>query len=177
MGWAIRSARLGVIWGLTAALGVFSLGAMVSAAGLRVAPTVEMWAPGSNIAEADLLLMTVNQISDWSNKNINSQPVTIVGVDSPALEWLLRGHELSVVRSLDASAAPAMVISTDANDPQLAAGYRGQSFVWRQKPAWSEARFVDFLRWTAFHDLLQNSETLIVWVRSDLFLDSTGTTP
>jgi hypothetical protein len=177
VGWSIRSARLGVIWVLTAALGVYTLGAMIGAAGLRVEPSVEMWSPGSTISQADLLLMTVNQISDLSDKNINSQSVTIAGVNSPALEWVLRGKTINVVSSLDISTTPSIVITTNENNPKLAAGYRGQAFIWRQSPLWSQAQLQDWMRWTAFHDVPQNSETIILWVRSDLFLDSGGIKP
>lgn len=175
VGWSIRSARLGAVWGLTAALGVYSLGAMISATGLRAIPgAVEMWGSDRDLAQSDLLLMTVNQMSDWSKDNINAQPVTIVGVDSPALEWLLRGHEVRQVDVLDASASPPIVITTNQNNPALAAGYRGQSFMWRQEPSWNQARFADWLRWLAFHQIPQNPEAIILWVRSDLFIDSTA---
>ncbi len=176
VGWSIRVARFGVIWGITAFLGVYSFGAMVGAAGLRnpVAPfdAVEMWSPGSRPAEAGLLLATVNQMSDWSDNNINSQPVTIAGIDSPALEWLLHGHAVDMTTALDISASPPIVITTDQNNPRLAANYRGQSFVWRQTPLWNEAQFSDLLSWAAFHQIPENSENIIVWVRGDLFIDS-----
>ncbi len=82
VGWSIRSARFGAVWGLTLALSIYSVSAMAGAAGLRALPdAVEMWRPGSNMPEFDLLLLTVDQISDWSRQNINSQPVTIAGLD------------------------------------------------------------------------------------------------
>jgi hypothetical protein len=150
---------------------------MVGAAGLRTTPGVEMWNAGSNLGEADLLLTTVNQISNWSDVTINSQPVTIVGIDSPALEWLLRGHLVNVIPSLDATTSPPIVITTDQNNPTLAAGYRGQSFSWREQTLWDNQPFSSWLHWIAFRDLPQNQETVIVWVRSDLFIDSTAPKP
>jgi len=177
VGWSIRSARLGAVWGLVAALGIYSLGAMFGAGGLRVAPGVELWNAGTLPAESDLLLMTVNQMSDWSRTNINAQPVTIVGIDSPALEWLLHGHKVEVVSALDASASPPIVITTGQDNPVLAAGYRGQSFVWQQSPLWNSAQPLDWMRWLAFHQMPQTSATIIVWVRDDLFIDSTSSKP
>lgn len=177
VGWSLRSARLGAIWGLVAALGVYSLGAMLGAGGLRAAPGAEMWNAGRAPAEADLLLMTVDQMSDWSKDNVNAQPVTIAGLDSPALEWLLHEHKVEVVSLLDASAAPPMVITTGQDNPSLAAGYRGQSFAWRQDVLWDNALPLDWMRWVAFHQMPANNETIIVWVRSDLFIDSTGIKP
>jgi hypothetical protein len=166
------------VWGLTAALSLYGLGAMTGAAGLRVVPdAVEMWRPGSNMPESDLLLTTVDQISDWSKENINSQPVTIAGIDSPALQWLLHFHTVQLTSNLDVSAAPPIVITTEQNNPALAAGYRGQDFVWRQTPLWDQTGLLDWIDWLSFHQIPQSPEKVIVWVRGDLFIDSTAPKP
>jgi hypothetical protein len=178
VGWSIRVARFGSVLGLVFVLGLYSFSALTGAAGLRVIPdAVEMWSPDSGLPQSDLLLTTVDQISDWSNHNINSQPVTIAGLNSPALEWLLREHTLSVVNVLDTTTSPPIVITTDKADPALASGYRGQSFVWRQAPLWGQAHLSDLINWTSFHQIPVNKETVIVWVRSDLFIDSTAPKP
>ncbi len=178
VGWSVRSARFGAVLGLTVALGLYSIGAMAGAAGVRALPdAAEMWAAGSSFPEAGLLLQTVDQMSDWSKDNINSQPVTIAGINSPALQWLLRDHGVSVVTALDASSAPPIVITTVQNNPALAARYRGESFVWREDPQWSQTALLDWLRWVGFHQVLQNPQSVIVWVRTDLFIDSTAPKP
>ena len=178
VGWSLRSARFGAVLGLTVALGLYSISAMMGAAGLRLMPdAVDMWSAGSSLPQSNLLLTTVDQISDWSDTNINSQPVTIAGIDSPAMQWLLRGHTVYVVTALDASSAPPIVITTDQNNPALAAHYRGQSLVWRQQPLWNQTGLADWLRWLGFHQVVQNPQTIIVWVRGDLFIDSTAPKP
>ncbi|MCL4530929.1 MAG: hypothetical protein M1282_16160 [Chloroflexi bacterium] len=177
VGWSISSAKLGAVWGLVVAVGIYSFSAMTGAAGLRVSPTAEMWNPGSTVPQANLLLKTVSQMSDWSDKNIDSQTVMIDGINSPALQWLLREHKLDVVDALDASASPPIVVTANQNNPKLAAGYRGQSFVWRQTPLWNQAQLIDWMNWLAYRRMPQNSETIIVWVRDDLFLDSATPKP
>ena len=178
VGWSIRVARLGAVLGLTAAFGVYSFGALLGAAGLRVIPdAVEMWSPDRGIPESGLLLKTMDQMSDWSNNNINSQPVTIAGINSPAMVWLLHDRTVTVVSALDISTSPPIVITTDQVDPSLAAGYRGQSFVWRQAPQWGQAHFSDLITWISFHQVSVNTENIIVWIRSDLFMDSAAPKP
>jgi len=178
VGWSIRSALLGAIWGLTAALGIYSFSAMTGAAGLRVIPdAVDLWRPGGNLPESDLLQLTIDQVSDWSLKNVNAQPVTIVGIDSPSLQWLLRGHTVSKTAALDVSSEPPIVITPDQNNPALVAHYRGQNFVWRQNPMWDQTGLSDWIRWLGFHQVLQNPQKVIVWVRSDLFIDSAAPKP
>jgi MFS family permease len=178
VGWSVRVARFGAVLGLMVALSVYSVSALMGAAGLRVMPdAVELTSPDKVLPESDLLLTTVDQISDWSNNNINSQPVTIAGIDSFALQWLLHEHQLNKVSALDISTSPPIVITTDKEDPALAAGYRGQSFVWRETPLWSQAHLSDLITWTSFHQIPVSKEMIIVWVRSDLFIDSTAPRP
>ena len=112
---------------------------------MRVTLGQEMWTADKTPAQAALLLSTTNDLSDWSKDNINAQPITIIGIDSPALEWLLRGHQISTVSTLGASASPPFVITTDQNNPTLAAAYRGESFVWRQGPLWDNAAASDWM--------------------------------
>ncbi|HEY9151871.1 MAG TPA: hypothetical protein VIN60_03225 [Anaerolineales bacterium] len=178
VGWSARAAQFGAVWGVALALGVYSFGAMLGAGNLRVALGQEMWTADRTPAQADLLLKVANEMSDWSNNNINSQPVTIVGIDSPALEWLLRGHSVTTVNAVHASATPPpLVISTDQNNPALAAAYRGESFGWRQTTLWDNAAASDWMRWLAYHQMPQSTEKVIFWVRNDLFLDTKETKP
>jgi len=177
MGWSARTAQLGAMWGVAVALGIYSFGAMLGAGNLRVMQDQEMWTADRTPAQADLLWKVTNELSDWSNYNINAQPVSIVGIDSPALEWLLRGHQISLVSALSPSASPPFAISTDQNNPALAASYRGESFIWRQAPQWGGAAVSDWMRWLAYRQMPQSTETIVFWVRNDLFLDTKETKP
>ena len=177
VGWSVRVARFGATWGVALAVGIYSFGAMLGAGNMRVTLGQEMWTADQTPAQADLLLRVANEMSDWSKDNINAQPVTIVGVDSPALEWLLRGHSISTVSALDASASPPFVITKGQNNPTLAAAYRGKSFVWRQGSLWDNAALSDWMHWLAYHQMPQSAETIIFWARNDLFLDTKETKP
>jgi hypothetical protein len=178
VGWSLRSARFGAVLGLTVALGLYTIGAMAGAAGLRTIPNAaEMWSAGSSLPDADLVLATVDQVSDWSKDNIDSQPVTIAGIDSPALRWLLRDHAVTVTPALDAVSSPPIVITTGQDNPALAARYRGQELVWRQEPQWNQTSFADWFGWLGFHQILQNPQKVVIWVRDDLFLDATTSKP
>jgi hypothetical protein len=176
-GWSARTAQFATVWGVAVALGIYSFGAMLGAGNLRVTQSQEMWTADQTPAQADLLLTVANEMSDWSDITINSQPVTIMGIDSPALKWLLRGHQISLVNALSASASPPLAITKDQNNPTLASGYRGESFVWRQAPSWGKATLSDWMRWVAYHQMPQSSEKIILWVRNDLFLDTKSTKP
>jgi hypothetical protein len=171
-GWSIRIARIGGIWGLALAFGVLGLGGAIGSAGLRGQAFPELWWPANLPGHADLLESTISDFSEWGLGNDFAAPVMIAGVDSPALEWVLRERQVFVVASLDISSAPYFVITPLEEDPALASAYRGQDFIWRQTPLWSPALPQDWIRWMALREMPQNSETIILWARDDLFLDS-----
>jgi len=177
MGWSARTARLGSVWGLMVALGIYSLGVAWGATGLRTPNGWELWWPDKKPAQADLLLATVNEQSEWSTGDDMSQDVTLLEVDSPALEWLLRGRRVHKVSTLDLQNAPAIVISSQTEAINLPIAYRGQDFSWRQEPFWDIAGTYEWIKWSVFRDLPYNAETVIVWVRNDLFIDTSQSLP
>jgi hypothetical protein len=177
-GWSIRIARLGGIWGLVLAFGVLGFGGALGSAGLRGQSSPELWWPPDLPAQADLLESTVSDFSEWGLGNDYAAPVMIVGVDSPALEWALREHQVVVAKSLDISSAPYFVVTPLQDNPALSSAYRGQDFTWRRTPLWDVAVPQDWIRWISLREMTQSGETIILWVRDDLFLDSKpSTTP
>jgi len=171
-GWSLRLAQLGTLWGLVAALGLFSLRAAIGAAGLRPEGSAEMWEAGPSLPQADLILATVEQISDWSNRTARSQPVALVGLEAPSLQWLLRERPLESVRALPPFPSWPILITPAQEGATLSATYRGQSLVWRQAAQWEQASFADWMRWMALRQMPSQTETVLLWVRADLFLDS-----
>lgn len=177
LGWSARIARLGSVWGLTVALGIYSLGMAWSATSLRTHDGWELWWPEEQPAQADLLLMTVNEQSEWSTGDEMSQDVTLLNVDSPALEWLLRGRTLQMASALDTQNEPAIVISSQTEDINLPMAYRGQDFTWRREPFWDIVGIYEWIKWSVFRELPYESETVILWVRNDLFIDTSQSLP
>jgi len=177
LGWSARTARLGSVWGLMVALGIYSLGMAWGATGLRTPAGWELWWQGTQPDQASLLLLTVNEQSQWSTGDDTSQAVTIVSLESPALEWLLRDHEVETVSAMDTQEAPAIVISSQIQSPELPIAYRGQDFTWRREPSWGILSVYDWIKWSVFRVLPYDTETVIVWVRNDLFIDTRESLP
>jgi hypothetical protein len=124
--------------------------------------------------EANLLLATVDDLSDWSRGHAQAQPVTIMGVNSPALEWALRDHEVKVVSELNKQESPPIVITPAMNTLELPSAYRGQDFLWRESPQWQVVNAPEWIRWLIFRQLPKDNETIILWARDDLFPDARG---
>jgi hypothetical protein len=106
-----------------------------------------------------------------------SQQVTLLDIDSPALEWLLRGRSLHTASALDLDEAPTIVISSQSEAIGLPIAYRGQDFSWRREPFWNVAGIYEWIKWSVFRDLPYETETVIVWVRNDLFIDTRQSLP
>ncbi|HEX6268857.1 MAG TPA: hypothetical protein VFZ43_01365 [Anaerolineales bacterium] len=177
-GWSGRTAWLGTVWSFTIFLGAYSLAAAWGASGLRTPNGVELWTLDQRPAQADLLLASVSDISEFSLGHDRSQAVTIVGIDSPALEWVLRNHQVELVSALDPQIAPPLVITPLMEDLGLPSAYRGQDFLWRQQVHWEAMQNPDWLRWLVYRQLPRANETIILWARDDLFPDAReATTP
>ena len=135
-------------------------------------PTIACGAPCRRRWLADLIAQTADEISEWATGDPHELPVLIQGVDSPALLWALRFHDPQTVTTLDTSSSPALVVTPLQQDPQLAASYRGQDFNWRQYPAWETLSSFNVIRWLTFRELPSASETIILWARDNLFIDT-----
>lgn len=172
VGWSKDIARIGGLWGLAIMLAVFTLGMATGAGGLRQPHTKELWTPAATIADADLLIKTTENISEWSQGSIESLPVVVMGVDSPALTWLFRDWEFSETMTISPTDSPALVITPASSELNLAAAYRGEEFIWRQNPTWDLANFTDWMSWFVHRDMPTTNENIVLWVRTDLLIDS-----
>jgi hypothetical protein len=176
-GWSARTAWLGTTWAFVIFLGLYSLASAWSASGLRARHGVELWTPDQAPIQPDLLLASVEDASEFSLGHDTAQPVTVMGIDSPALEWALRGRPVELVSALNPQVAPPIVITPIMNAEQLGlpSAYRGQDFIWRQRPRWEELQNPDWIRWLVFRQLPREEEIIILWVRDDLFPDARET--
>jgi hypothetical protein len=98
--------------------------------------------------------------------------VQVFGLDSPALEWALRLHQPAVVRALDLSNPPPLVVTPLDAEVSLSAAYRGQDFAWRQDPLWDTAGLQSWLSWIILRQMPSGGETILLWARDDLFPDA-----
>jgi len=169
-GWSLETATLGGTWGSALMLGLYTFGVAWGSTGLRTPKGMELWDSAPRISQAGLLLETIQQTSTWSRGDAQSLKITINEVNSPALLWVLRNHNAEEKSALDLMASPELVITSEAGNPELAASYRGQDFVWRKSTDWASA--TNWSKWLVLRDLPQTSERIIFWARNDLFFDS-----
>ena len=174
-GWSVRTAWLGTTWSFVIFLGVYSLASAWGASGLRSQNGLELWTPDPAPTQANLLRASVDDVSEFSLGHPESQPVTILEIDSPALEWILQDREVEIIDELNPQVAPPIVITPLMQDLGLPSAYRGQDFTWRERPLWDGITTPDWIRWLVFRQLPRDNETIILWVRNDLFPDARET--
>jgi hypothetical protein len=172
LGWSARTARLGTTWSFSLFLVVYAVASAWGASGMRTPNGVELWSTDQPPVQADLLISSVNDISLLSRGDIDAEPVTMVGIQSPALEWALRDHDVQVVSVLDPLNAPPIIITPLMTELGLPSAYRGQDFTWRQPLVWDNVQAPDWVGWLVYRQLPRDTETIILWARDDMFPDA-----
>lgn len=175
-GWSVTVARQGGVWGGMIALTLFTIAMATGAAGLRQPLTVELWQPEPRTGRADILLKVANQISDLNRGYAAQLPLTILNIDSPALRWLFRDWHVQEVSELAPDAMPEIIITPSGN-LSLVAKYRGEALVLHETVTWSKVSSADWLKWFVYRQMPLQRDNVILWVRSDLMLDSQDTSP
>jgi hypothetical protein len=175
-GWSVSVARLGGVWGGLVALTLFTVAMTTGAAGLRQPLTVELWQPEPRTGPVGVILDVASQVSDLNRGDAAQLPLTILNEDSPVLLWLFRDWQVQSVSELAPDATPALII-TPSGDLSLSAKYRGEPLVLHETAAWSTATSSDWLKWFVYRQFPVGQEKVILWVRSDLMLDSQDASP
>ena len=177
-GWSKNVAFQGALWGTLLAGAVFTFATTMAAANLRTYRTVELWQEAPRTMQAQVLLDQLNDLSRWSKGTNAALDVSVAGVDSPALEWLLRDwSNVTFSPAPTMTGTPSFVLaSAQLSAPELTTAYRGQDFTWRNSPDWNLIAPSDWLRWIILHQFPETQEKIILWTRSDIFPDAQNTT-
>ncbi|MGE5222307.1 MAG: hypothetical protein ACM3PY_07715 [Omnitrophica WOR_2 bacterium] len=170
LGWSWDIARKGLVWGLSAALGIFMLSTGWGMAQLRPGGSQELWGNTPSSADPDLLLKTLGNLSEYQ-KGMSKNIDIVSQVDAPSLRWVLRNwSQASFVNELSIEKMPSIVITyKDQNTPSLAASYRGEEFAWQVYPAWKGILPPDLPLWLTFRQAPLDNKAIILWARADIF--------
>ncbi|MGC1374588.1 MAG: hypothetical protein WA821_00065 [Anaerolineales bacterium] len=177
-GWSKDVAFQGATWGLLIAFVFYTMSASMAAANLRTRTTQELWAPGPQTVQAVALSNQMDDFSDWDVGVIQSLDVFVSGIDSPALRWVLRDWDATYSSAPTLTGTPSFVVaSSQLSAPELTSAYRGQEFVWRGYPSWDTIQPSDWLRWAISHNVPSVQEKVVLWTRSDIFIDARSSKP
>jgi hypothetical protein len=171
-GWSRQTALQGSLWGALLVAVIYTLAASMGAGELRAQRSDEMWSSGTQTMQAAPLLRQINDFSRWKTGTEQALDITVAGLDSPALRWILRDWNATFT-DLTIAGNPSLAIASEQlSSPEMEATYRGQTFFWRAYPGWNQAIPADWLRWSLLHEMPQGQENIILWVRNDIFTNS-----
>jgi hypothetical protein len=99
---------------------------------------------------------------------------------SPALNWALRTFSVRSAVAIGQDESAGAVLTLERTDlpasglpdqpvSRLNTAYRGQNLIWQTTPGWSGALPSDLFAWLFERNAPENHQSLIVWVRGDLF--------
>ena len=173
-GWSFPTAVQGGLWGSLLLLFIYTFATTIASAELRTSRTFEMWPSSPYIGQPETLISQMNDLSRWKMGTKNAMSVTVAGLDSPALMWVLRDWDVTSLPDASLGAArPDIVISTGKSaQSDIAKSYRGQNISWLVAPMWDQGLVADWLRWSILHDFPKGEEKIILWTRSDVFIDT-----
>jgi hypothetical protein len=173
-GWSMDVAYQGSTWGLLIAFVFYTMSASLAAANLRTHPTQELWSSGPQTLQSDALLSQMNDLSLWDVGVKGRLDVFVSGLDSPALHWTLRDWDVTYSTAPTLTGTPSFVLASadQLAIPELNSAYRGQEFIWRGYPGWDAFLPADWLRWSMAHTVPEGQEKIVLWTRSDIFVDA-----
>ena len=171
-GWSREAARKGILWGICAAMSLYLVYTATNAVNLRPDQSPEFWNQDASIPKANLLIGTLDNLSDLHATRKDALDITVMGVSSPALRWALRGYSKAIFTDqLETGVQPSIVITEQEKEPALAAAYRGEGFLWYQSTNWSLMLSAEYLPWLVMRHAPLQKSSLVLWVRSDIFPD------
>jgi hypothetical protein len=169
-GWPPKQSESGLFLGFAVLICIFTFSTAWRSAGLGKYPQAELWRYDGITDEADLLVKTAGDMSEWNKVSRQGIDITVVNYPSPSLIWALRDFtNVKEDHYLPVSSNPSIVITAAEAVPALAEAYRGQDIVLNRKTAWSLILPEEWIQWYAFREVPQEKQQLIIWARTDLF--------
>jgi hypothetical protein len=172
-GWSKSVAVRGLVTGLSLILLAYTISVGWDAAGFTGQKARDLFTGSSPLQSADLLDKTIDQLNQWAPSQPGGLELVAVDIPSDALRWQLRNiQRVRFVELLPRETSPDLILSPNLPDLELAATYRGQSFVLSEETTWEGFSAADWFRWLVFRQVpagLAAQQQIILWARIDLF--------
>lgn len=173
-GWSFEEARRGLVLGVLIILCGLTLTSTWRSAGLNGKVNLEMITQSPAFVDADLMSITISDISEWNTGEREFIDVVLIGQEVPAIDWLLRDFvHYKKLSSITAGENPGIILARPDELIDQTEPYTGQEFTLREIPVWSGLTSRQWIGWLMRRDLSVNTEAILLWARSDLFPGAT----
>lgn len=170
LGWRFDVALHGFMIGFSVFLLAYMISFSLNSLGMKSGQSAELWRRGRNIPLNDLMVNTIEDLSNLSMGEPRAADVIVAGVNTSDLAWSLRRFgNVEFMTYIPVGRQPTFAITELEDMPELSASYRGQDFLWYQWPAWEQMNLVDTLRWVINRQVIFNESYFLLWVRGDVF--------
>jgi len=170
LGWGRNTARTGLVWGLVAGLGAYTLANAFWVSQVRPNTPLELWTPTPTTRYADLFVTTLEDIA--LSQTGDSDFLEVVStVDTPSIRWALRDIQgTTFAASLGEDENPPVIITREGDTVGARQEYyRGQDFGWWESPGWEDSLPLESMRWVISREGPLITEKVVLWARVDLF--------
>jgi hypothetical protein len=172
VGWNGRAAKLGLLGGLGGALLLYSFGVGLGAGGLR-GQQPELWRQEPVFSDADLMVKSLVQVSQWTTRENYAVDGVVAGVPSESLRWALRDFRNirfeRVLPPLNTENPPTVLITMEQEELAASTQYTGQPFTIAAYVPWDLMLTKEFGFWITLRRAPVQEPIVILWVRSDRF--------
>ncbi len=171
MGWSFKIAGFGFTWGLLILLGINTFAASFQTIQPELKTYGVFWKNGQISSQQSLLVGTIEEISRWQRGTPDGLQMAVMGEIPPSLAWDLRNQRyLKIVQGLGPGEEPPLVLTKQVTQPELASAYRGQDFYLNSRINFTSFDIMAWIKWLLVRSSsVQNSDTYILWARSDIF--------
>ena len=170
LGWSVKTAQQGHVWGLLLGFGFYSFATMWGISQIRPNGEQDILASYPIAKNTGDLLITLGDLSEWRTGLRDSLDIVVTN-SSSSLRWELRNwSEARFLSTVPVGELPSVIInSEDQPSPNLSIGYRGQDFAWWASPAGDGMLPDNWPGWLVFRNSPQTQSHVILWARGDLF--------
>jgi hypothetical protein len=174
LGWSWKAAKTGLIWGSVIVFSIYSFSNLWSATQLFPNQPKSLWKSQPGSGQVGLFESTLRDISNWTT-GFPKHLSIVSSLENPSLLWLLRDYEnVHYTTQPILEDLPDVIITHASKEvPEISTSYRGQDFVWWVWQGWQSAIPTPLIDWITHRKAPQVNESIILWVRSDIFLGGT----
>ena len=170
LGWQFHLAWHSFFIGCFVFLLMFMLSGSLKVLNKDVDRPFELWQLGDRSPTGEIMVETIEFLLRQPLTSYMNASIAVVNLPETEFVWVFRDYEqVKFYNHLPNDQQPEFVITALENIPQLAANYRGESYVWHKFPNWEKMNFVDHLRYLVNREVNWATEEIILWVRADLF--------
>jgi hypothetical protein len=170
LGWDRDTAWTGLVWGLAAGLGLYSLAGTFWVSQVRPNSAVDLWFPTPVPGHVSLLTHTLEDLALSQTGHAKFIEVLSL-VDTTSMQWALRNFEgVTFASSIGSEDNPLIVITGEENRMESRHDtYRGQDFGWWITPTWGGVLPEETLNWIINRQGFTITQKVVLWARVDLF--------